>query len=359
MQITKYIIFSLAIVSCLSLVENRETSIQKKLILNQFMNGNTKQLFKVWHLIFNKEYNYNTEEGIQKYKNFKANVQKIKEHNAKGKSYNMALHHMSDLTYEEFKNYYHLKEIKPKQMKKFIDTNFVSLDDYEDEDDDEESNDVDKKRKAVSWESNMQAVRNQGSCGSCWAFTTMSVIEGQIAISKTIDLTGWLSTQQLVDCDSSNNGCDGGWFEGAIDYFKDNGPTYDSDYLYEAEQKACRYVADKALPYRVKKFKSATNANRVYNFLKKGPVAVAIDANDDFMNYSSGIWDAECSTEVNHAVTLVGYGVEGKVGYWIIRNSWGEDWGLKGHIWVKENASNSNSCNIELYGYIPVEKKQK
>jgi len=334
------------------------------------MEGSPKDLFKVWHLIYNKDYNYNTHEGVQKYKTFKNNLSKIKEHNAKGEEeYTMGLHHLSDLTYEEFSQYYKLKPMKPKQLKRFLASKFINFDDYEDEEttqvvkQDNTADLTDVLFDPIDWneQGKMQKVRDQGQCGSCWAFTVMATIEGQITISGTT-LNGWLSTQQLVDCDSSNNGCDGGWFDGAMEYFRNVGPNYESDYAYEANQSTCRNDSSKALSYRVNpltSFKTASKAAVLITLLKLGPVSVAVDANDKFMNYSGSVFSGACSADVNHAVTLVGYGQttnkKGKtIGYWIIRNSWSEEWGIKGHILILQKAKNNGSCNVEKYGYQPV-----
>jgi len=204
----------------------------------------------------------------------------------------------------------------------------------------------------------MMPVRDQGQCGSCWAFSTLAVVEGNWQIAKKVKLPSWLSTQHLVDCDTSDSGCDGGWFSSAMTYLKTNYISFDSKYPYTSGDSGnagtCQYT--KGSPNAgilLKSYKSVTTADTVYALLKLGPVSVAIDANDDFMNYSSGIWGAACSDQINHAVTLVGYGSTGSVGYWIIRNSWSADWGLLGYVHVQDNATNANSCNIGSNGFQP------
>ena len=101
--------------------------------------------------------------------------------------------------------------------------------------------------------------------------------------------------------------------------------------------------------------------DKQYEFLLKGPVAVVIDAyNTLFFNYKSGYYSESCA-EPNHAIILVGYGIDEKtnVEYWIIRNSWGESWGMEGYGYVKRNDSNNYSCNVNRYGYQPIIKSSK
>jgi aminopeptidase C len=90
----------------------------------------------------------------------------------------------------------------------------------------------------------------------------------------------------------------------------------------------------------------------IFNSLLIGPEAAAIDVNDNFYAYEKGIFDGACSLSVNHAMTIVGYSVTD--GAWILRNSWGAMWGESGHMRLKENFANANSCMIARYGYRPV-----
>jgi C1A family cysteine protease len=325
----------------------------KSIILDEFMAKNDfKQLFKVWHFLMNKDYDYNSIEGISKFKNFRNKVKQIQEHNSQNLSYKKGLNHLSDMTFEEIEKFYNLKRITIPELKKNIRASF-NLDDYNEDDDDVSINiDAYAPRTPVEWRKSMRPVRNQGECGSCWAFSTMAVVEGAYNIKNPKSLLkDWLSTQQLVDCDSSNNGCNGGWFDGALDYLKQNTANYENDYPYTGILDTCKAINSSSI--KVKSYTSTSNAPNLYALLKSGPVSVAVDANEDFANYSSGVFDTSCKEEPNHAVVLVGYATDKKGGYWIIRNSWSEDWGLKGHIYVREDATNENSCNIGKFGYKP------
>jgi C1A family cysteine protease len=328
-------------------------------ILNEFMNKSTKELFKVWHFLFNKQYDYNTEAGIEKYKVFRASVKAVKEHNASDASWKKGLNHLSDMTTEEIKAYYNLKPMSVQEMKAGL-RKLMNLDDFNDDESEAPSVNVGG-RVAVDWTKSgkMQPVKDQGGCGSCWAFTTITVLESNWQIKKG-GLTGPLSTQQLVDCDAGNYGCDGGWFTSALNFFKANRAIYDSVYPYKSGDTG---VADKCsvdgkattpvFTFKTSAYWYKSNADAIFVLLQAGPVAVAVDANDGWFSYASGILNYPCSTGVNHAVSLVGYGTDAGVGYWIIRNSWSSGWGNAGHIYVKEDPLNANSCNIGSYGYQP------
>ena len=343
----------ISVVFCQDSIYRQETADK---ILEMFeQRNNVKELFKVWHLIYEKEYNYNTLEGIQKYVTFKKNLKEIQEHNSKNTSYKQGLNHLSDMTYEEVEKFYNLTPMNPSEMRGFL-RNLISLDDFNEEDEElapvqSISEIVD--RSNVDLRSIMRPVRNQGSCGSCWAFGTMAAIEGVYNKKNSSKLSDWLSTQQLVDCDTSNKGCNGGWFSGAMNFFKAHPAIYESQYKYTAKKGTCSESSKTKTSIKTTGYSYASNANSLYNLLSNGPVAIAVDANSTFMKYKSGIYSSKCSTSVNHAVVLVGYGTSNKVGYWLIRNSWGTGWGEKGHINIKEDKANTGSCNVERYGYQP------
>jgi len=224
----------------------------------------------------------------------------------------------------------------------------ISLDDYNENLPDETTF---ASRANVDWTQKMLPVRNQEQCGSCWAFSTMANVEGNWSIKKSV-LTKWLSTQQLVDCDTSDGGCNGGWFTTALTYLKANKPMYDSAYPYTAVKGTCKYSSSNATSVAVASYSSSSTPTALYTLLMTGPVSVAVDATTWGL-YLSGIFNGPCTTSIDHAVLVVGYGNQNGVGYWIVRNSWGTTWGQKGYIWVEENVNNANSCNIGTYGYQP------
>jgi C1A family cysteine protease len=328
-------------------------------IMDSLQSHDIKTQFKAYHVVYKKTYDLNSEEGIRRYKIFKQNVKEINEHNASDSSYKQGINHLTDMTVEEVNKFYNLVPMTGSELKNKL-RGLGLFDDYVDEDEESPKSTGSQvtERTPIDHRSHMTTVRNQGGCGSCWAFTTMSTVEGcwnKNHTKKEDQLSGWLSTQHLVDCDKSNNGCNGGWYTGALTFLKNNKAIYDKVYPYTARKGICQTPSDLS-PVQLTGFAWSNNtgygddANWV-KLLNNGPVAVAIDANSNFQRYRSGIWSGPCSSKVNHAVTLVGYGEENGTAFYWVRNSWGM-WGDKGHIRMKVDKTNQ-TCNLEKYAYQP------
>ncbi|MCK4760855.1 MAG: hypothetical protein KAW12_01555 [Candidatus Aminicenantes bacterium] len=174
------------------------------------------------------------------------------------------------------------------------------------------------------------SVKNQGGCGSCWAFATLGAYEA--AISVNFNKTEDLSEQFLVDCNTLDWGCNGGWF--AFSNMR-NGVPKESCYPYVAYEQSCRVGCTKYYPlntwYYVGKSYSVPTVNSIKNAIyQNGPVAAAVYVNNSFRWYSGGVYNSTASGPVNHAVLLVGWDDPG--GYFIMKNSWGTGWGEKGYM---------------------------
>uniref|UniRef100_A0A8D8SGW1 Cathepsin L n=1 Tax=Cacopsylla melanoneura TaxID=428564 RepID=A0A8D8SGW1_9HEMI len=201
-------------------------------------------------------------------------------------------------------------------------------------------------------------VKNQGHCGSCWAFSTTGALEGQ-TFRKTGKLVS-LSEQNLIDCAGSkyyNNGCQGGNSEESFQYIHDNnGIDTEDSYPYEAQDDQCRYSA-KNEGAEDTGFTPITEGDE--DALKSavstvGPVSVAIDASHhSFQQYKGGLYsEPACSTsDLDHAVLVVGYGTDDDGDYWLVKNSWGEDWGESGYIKMARNQN--NMCGIATEASYP------
>ncbi|XP_062279172.1 cathepsin K-like [Scomber scombrus] len=190
-------------------------------------------------------------------------------------------------------------------------------------------------------------VKNQGNCESCWAFSAAGALEGQLA-KKTGQLLD-LSVQNLIDCVTESDGCDGGLMTDAFEYVQDNGLNSEEVYPYAGKKQRCRYnrsaIAAQCKGFnRTQKWNESALAKALYEV---GPVSVAINSSFKFMYYDSGVfYNPECDKDyVDHAMLLVGYGetAEG-LKYWIVKNSYGESWGEEGYFRIVRD--HGNHCGI-------------
>jgi C1A family cysteine protease len=339
-------------------------------ILSEFTGASTKELFKVWHLLFKKSYTLDTEEAKQRFYNFKANLKLINDNNAdEESSYKMGLNQFSDMTNEEFKAVMCQKQVlRSSEFDRLItlldmapaptpapSTNFL-------DDDDDDLTKRNLARANIDHTPFFPPIRNQGNCGSCWAFSSAGTIEGNYGL-KMKKPTVPLSPQQLVDCDKGNSGCNGGVFAPAFDYIKKYGLQSESSYPYKTAQGTCSFnassVSVKTTGYSYCSSYSTQPAvkcsvDKFYALLQKGPLAVGVDAGSkSFQAYKSGIFNASCS-EDNHAVIAVGYGSEAGKEFWIVRNSWGATWGDKGYVKIAINPANKNSCFVDNEAFLPL-----
>ncbi|KAF0695642.1 Aste57867_13536 [Aphanomyces stellatus] len=229
-------------------------------------------------------------------------------------------------------------------------------------------------------------IKNQGTCGSCWAFTGAAVVESMVAIATNTRAIP-LSVEQILTCSgglqhvqseypnrmiSSSKGCDGGMTFLAYEYLKRTPPhglTCDADMPYRMKLKTDAFDAARCTNVRADTAWDATssylslqnNEHAIVAALQNGPIAVSIDASGNgFRHYGSGVYDAaDCKSDgvyVDHAVIVVGYGdTSAGEPYWIIRNSWGSMWGERGYMRMKRGgtASPSGPCNLFLYASQP------
>jgi C1A family cysteine protease len=170
-------------------------------------------------------------------------------------------------------------------------------------------------------------VKNQGSCGSCWAFSATGVVEGYYAIYKG-SLPN-VSEQQLVDCSTSygNQGCNGGWPASALNYVRDHGLVTGAEYPYTGRDGACRINSG---PYVVASVVESASCATLTADVTKQPTSVAVDASN-WSFYKSGTFST-CGKSVNHGVLVVGWDDQNN---WIIKNSWGTTWGQNGYMTLK------------------------
>jgi len=195
-------------------------------------------------------------------------------------------------------------------------------------------------------------VKNQGQCGSCWAFSAIAALEFSYCQVKNNIYTS-LSEQQLVDCDPYDGGCNGGWPSNGWTYLEsaNTGSETSAAYPYTALTGTCAFSNSKAVAH-VKSWASvSSNPSAVVAAVNQhGVLSVAIFVNNNFQHYGGGLYtDTTCNGQgINHGVAIVGYGTDSatKKDYWIVRNSWGPGWGQAGYILMLRGV---NQCNIESY----------
>jgi C1A family cysteine protease len=203
-------------------------------------------------------------------------------------------------------------------------------------------------------------VKNQGSCGSCWAFATAAPLESLIKINDGVTVD--LSEQYLVSCNSDGWGCDGGfWAHDYHDWKMVNGETeagavLESNFPYASRDVTCNPPHPKA--YRIDSWQyvcpdcTPTTAQLKQAIYTRGPLSVSVCVNDAFQNYSGGIFSGPGCSDLNHGVVLVGW--DDDDGCWIMRNSWSSAWGEDGYMRIKYGVSGIGSYAAYVaYGDAP------
>jgi len=190
-------------------------------------------------------------------------------------------------------------------------------------------------------------VKNQGQCGSCWAFGTVAALEGQHFI-KNGNLPD-CSEQQLVSCDKTDSGCQGGLPDNANAYIAgqgSNGLDTQSSYPYTGRDDACQNSKTQDNQDVCATITGHTNVGRSESALQEavgnvGPITIGVNASP-WSHYSGGVYDdPSCGAQLNHAVCAVGF--DTNQGYWIVRNSWGGSWGEQGYI---KMVMGKNMCGL-------------
>jgi cathepsin L len=184
-------------------------------------------------------------------------------------------------------------------------------------------------------------VKDQGQCGSCWAFSTTGGMEGAWQIASG-SLTS-MSEQQLVDCSTQNAGCNGGSMELAFNFAGTVNVATESSYPYTARDGSCKSSGyTTAIPRGgVTGYKSVgQSTNSLKSALQTGPVSVAIEADQmSFQMYSGGVLSSGCGTNLDHGVLAVGYDSNS----FKVKNSWGASWGSNGYVQISQSG---NTCGI-------------
>jgi len=283
--------------------------------------------FEQYKADYGKKYRDAGEEQYRK-TIFLRNLVKIESHNVNpSKSYTQGVNQFTDLLDEEFKAIYLTLQVP--ETKNIIllgeETPIVG--------------DVDWEKQGV-----VTPVKNQGQCGSCWAFSATAALESAYKL-KDHELPVSLSEQELVDCSRAqgNQGCNGGWMDSAFTYIKSNKIHSDKDYPYVARDQACKASTTSGQTWTVTGFVDVPGCTELANALEHRPISVAVDASV-WSSYRSGVL-SNCGLNVNHGVLLIGSNEQ----YWRIKNSWGATWGESGFI----RLARGNTCAICQYPSYP------
>lgn len=251
---------------------------------------------------------------------FEKNLVKIEKHNADDvQTYKMGVNQFTIFSDEEFAAKY-LTPMKMVGYAKGDDTMVVNGD--------------------TDWSTSgkVSKIKNQGQCGSCWAFSATGALES-FSLFKGASVS--LSEQQLVDCSrpQGNQGCNGGWPSSALKYVISKGIASEDEYSYVAKDQACKKDGGS---FKISAQTSFPGCNGISNAITAHPLSVTVDA-EKWSAYKSGVF-SNCGSSIDHAVLLVG--IVG--GNWKIKNSWGTTWGEAGYI----RLASGNTCGLCQYAAV-------
>lgn len=226
----------------------------------------------------------------------------------------------------------------------------VPIPDSEDETDIEEA--PNSAMSAFNWVDvgKVTPVKHQGRCGSCWAFTSMAVVEANYLIrnKKSVDL----SEQNIIDCAKGRRNrkagsCNGGWYGKVFDHLRVKGALKETRRPYKAQDKMCLNITSNKYKVRtwgyVKRNAGIPSVVEMKKALcKYGPIAAAVKVTRAFQAYKGGVFNEHVSVsgprDVNHAITIVGW--DDLKGAYLVKNSWGTRWGEKGYFWIEYGSNN-------------------
>lgn len=191
------------------------------------------------------------------------------------------------------------------------------------------------------------AIKNQGQCGGCWAFSIVETLETQYDLKYHKLYT--LSVQEVLDCDKDNYGCNGGNICAAARWLNKTSVKLTTDKVYPFTDSwgSCKTIKKSDQKVGITNYSCDSYREKetlmVDAIVNHGPLTVAVDATS-WQDYVSGIIQHHCSDQGdNHAVQIIGYDISGDVPYFIVRNSWGKDWGMDGYLYIKIG---QNLCGI-------------
>ncbi|KAL8151148.1 hypothetical protein V2J09_020956 [Rumex salicifolius] len=300
-----------------------------------------------WMTQYGRVYKDETEKA-KRVEIFRENLRRIEAHNKMESGYTLGLNEFADMTNEEFRSsrtgFKAIKSVQNSKFNTYMYDNFTAV-----------PSSMDWRTKGA-----VTPIKNQGSCGCCWAFSAVAAVEGLTHI-KSGQLVS-LSEQELVDCDTSmgDEGCDGGLMDTAFTFIHNNGGlATESAYPYAGSDGTCKAARGAHKAGKIGGYEDVPG-NSEASLLKavaNQPVAVAVEGSGfGFQFYSGGVFGGECGTDLDHAVLAVGYGsTKEGVKYWVVKNSWGGTWGEKGYMRIKRDvAAKEGLCGLAMMPSYPI-----
>ena len=310
--------------------------------------GSHFEHFNNWMQEFKPAYVDDIEEVSKRFVIFSQNLDFIRKVNKQNLSYYLGLTTLADLTQEEYRNFYLNQALKntvrsTATMETFSHANVKAADK------------IDWRTKGA-----VTPVKNQGMCGSCWAFSTTGSVEG-INFIKTGNLTS-VSEEQLVNCDKVDHGCSGRLMDNAFKYIINNGGIdTEADFPYHAFSlwRTCPQDKESNHAVTISDFEDVpvNNKDALIQAISAQPVSVAIEADHfAFQHYSGGVITSDgCGDQLDHGVLAVGFDTTTDTPFWLVKNSWGAAWGEEGYVRLAITVSdNQGECGIFEHPTFPI-----
>ncbi|CAG9765400.1 unnamed protein product [Ceutorhynchus assimilis] len=287
---------------------------------------------------------FSPEEDTRRFNIFKENLKRIDDYRQKLQAglidFRVAITQFADLTKEEFISKMLTLKVPEERSKRALPKLNRTIRQISD---------------SVDWRNQgaVTPIKNQKDCSSCWAFSAVGSLEGQY-YKKYGNLIS-ISEQNLIDCstDGNNRGCNGGWIGNAFKYLTNNQITAENEYAYTGTQQMCNNnMGNFKISIKGYQTIQPDESQLQQAVATIGPISAALDASN-LQFYAGGVYrDDDCAVgRVNHGIVIVGYGTESGRDYWLIKNSWGNQWGEGGYFKLIRNKG--NQCNIASYGMYP------
>ncbi|KAJ3670888.1 hypothetical protein LUZ60_008314 [Juncus effusus] len=286
------------------------------------------------------------DEKARRFEIFKTNAEYVHSVNRAGnRTYRLGLNKFADLTNEEFKasfmgfkpNPYTAKEESAEKPFKYANLAYVP--------------------SSMDWRARgaVTGVKDQDPCGACWAFAAVGAMEGAVKI-RTGQLMS-LSEQEVLDCTGNGMSCDGGTMEAAFSFIMRNrGLTSERNYPYHRSQGSCNARMKAKSVANIRGYEKVPRSETsLLNAVANQPVSAGVEGSGiDFQLYGGGLFTGYCGTDLDHAITVIGYGMSQNTKYWLVKNSWGSGWGEGGFMRMQRDVgSYGGLCGITMQASYP------